>query len=298
VQAPPRELRLAGRTLRLGGRPWLMGVVNTSPDSFSDPGANPTVEEQERRAHDLLAAGADIIDVGGESGVVTIPPVEPAEEIELVVPLVERLAWRGALVSVDTYKPEVAEAALGAGAVMVNDVSGLRDPALAEVCARAGAGLVLMHTRGAPKEKILDHPYEDVVEEVAAFLRAKIEEALGRGVAPEQLVLDPGPDFGKNPAQTVALLRGLPRLHGLGRPLLLAVSRKDFLGALTGQRPRDREAGTLAAVAHGVESGVHLLRLHDVRAASDFLSVRAALRGEEEVDPGLRLPDELRRESR
>ena len=299
VTTPPlRELRVGGRTLRLGGRPWLMGIVNASPDSFSDPGARPGLAEQRARAEELLAAGADVIDVGGESGVVDTPTVEPDEEIDRVVPLVEHLAAEGTLVSVDTYKPAVAEAAVAAGAAIVNDVSGLRHPELADVCAGSGAALVLTHTLAAPKEKVLDHPYEDLAGEVVAFLRERIELATSRGVAFEQLILDPGPDFAKSPAQTVALLRGLAGLHELDRPLLLAVSRKDFVGALTGRRPRDRGAGTLAALAHGVEAGAHLLRVHDVGAAADFLAVRAALRGEAEVDGALRLPDDLRREPR
>jgi dihydropteroate synthase len=151
---------------------------------------------------------------------------------------------------------------------------------------------------GAPKQKVLDHPYGDVAAEVAAFLSERIELARGRGVAAEQLVLDPGADLGKTPAQTVDALAALPGLHRLGRPLLLAVSRKDFVGALTGRPPRQRLAGTLAALAHGVDAGAHLLRVHDVAAAADFLAVRAALRGEREVPPELRLASGLRREPR
>jgi len=276
-----------------------MGVVNASPDSFSDPGHMPDLETQLARAHDLVDAGADIVDVGGESAVTDRPPVDPQEEMERIVPLVERLAAElEVLVSVDTYKPAVAEAAVAAGAEMVNDVSGLRDPRLAEVCARTGSALVLTHTIGAPKQKVLDHPYEDVAADVARFLRGRIELARGRGVASEQLVLDPGPDFGKTPAQTVEALIALPVLHELGRPLLLAVSRKDFVGALTGRPPRQRLAGTLAALAHGVEAGAHVLRVHDVAAAADFLAVRAALAGECEVPAGLRLARGLRRERR
>ena len=202
------------------------------------------------------------------------------------MPLVERLAGLGAAVSVDTYKPEVAEAAIAAGAVLVNDVSGLRDPALADVCARTGAGLVIMHTRVAPKGTLLDpERYDDVVADVTGFLHERMAVAIARGVDPEQLLLDPGPDFAKTPAQTVAVLRRLDRLHELGRPLLLAVSNKDFVGALTGRPPRERLAGTLAAVAHGVEAGAHVLRVHDVAAAADFLRVRAALRGDYELAP-------------
>jgi dihydropteroate synthase len=286
----------AGRTLALGERPWLMGIVNASPDSFSDAGAYPDLDARVDRARELVDAGADIIDVGGESGITRRPAVAVAEELERVVPLVERIAGElGALVSVDTYKPAVAEAAIAAGAVLVNDVSGLRDPELAAVCARTGAALVLMHTRAPPKQRLQDPGlYDDVVADVVAFLGERMEVARAHGVRDEQLILDPGPDFAKTPAQTIVLLRRLEELHALGRPLLLAVSRKDFVGALTGRGPRDRLAGTLAAIGHGVDAGAHVLRVHDVAQAADFLAVRAALRGDVEVDPGLALDDAIR----
>jgi dihydropteroate synthase len=294
-------LRLRGRLLELGGRPLLMGIVNATPDSFADAGDHPTLEARVGHARALLAAGADLIDVGGESARGDTVAVDAAEEIARVVPLVRRLvAELGALVSVDTYKPAVAEAAIDAGAVLVNDVSGLRDGALADVCARTGAGLVLMHTRAAPKQTLLDpHRYDDVVADVAGFLHERMRVAIGRGVDPEQLLLDPGPDFAKTPAQTVSVLRGLEAVHALGRPLLLAISNKDFVGALTGRPPRERLAGTLAALAHGVDAGAHVLRVHDVAAAADFLRVRAALRGDVELAAaeGLgpeRYPDRLR----
>jgi dihydropteroate synthase len=286
----------AGRTLMLGERPWLMGIVNASPDSFSDAGAYPDLDARVRRARELLDAGADIIDIGGESGITRRPAVAVAEEIERVVPLVERVAGElGALVSVDTYKPAVAEAAIAAGAAIVNDVSGLRDARLAAVCARTGAALVLMHTRAAPKQRLQDPDlYDDVVADVVRFLGERMDVARTHGVRDEQLILDPGPDFSKTPAQTIALLRRLEELHALGRPLLLAVSRKDFVGALTGRGPRDRLAGTLAALGHGVDAGAHVLRVHDVAEAADFLAVRAALRGELDVDPALALDDAIR----
>jgi dihydropteroate synthase len=286
----------AGRTLALGDRPWLMGIVNASPDSFSDAGAYPDLDARVARARELLDAGADIIDVGGESGITLRPPVAVQKEIERVVPLVRRLVSElGATVSVDTYKPPVAEAAIAAGAVIVNDVSGLRDPALADVCARTGAALILMHTRAAPKQRLQDPGlYEDVAADVAAFLADRIELARAHGVSDEQLILDPGPDFAKTPAQTIALLARLEELHALGRPLLLAVSRKDFVGALTGRAPGDRLAGTLAAIGHGVDAGAHILRVHDVAAVADFLAVRAALRGEAAVDSQLALDDAIR----
>jgi dihydropteroate synthase len=263
-----------------------MGIVNATPDSFSDGGRHAGHDEQLAQARSLLAAGADLLDVGGESARGDRAPVPAEEEIERVVPLVERLAGEGALVSVDTHKPAVAEAAVAAGAVMVNDVSGLRDPGLADVCARSRAALVVMHTRVEPKGTLLDPArYDDVVEDVLGFVRERMAVAVARGVAEEQILLDPGPDFAKTPAQTVAVLRRLEALHALGRPLLLAVSRKDFVGALTGRGPHDRGAGTLAALAHGVEAGAHVLRVHDVAAAADFLAVRTALRGDHDLPP-------------
>jgi dihydropteroate synthase len=285
-----------GETLELGGSPLLMGIVNATPDSFSDGGRRRPVAELVELARTLLEAGAGIIDIGGESGVTNRPAIDPREEIARVVPVIERVAGElGARVSVDTYKPAVAREAIAAGAVIVNDTSGLRDPALAEVCAQTGAGLVVMHTRVAPKQKLLDPSLDGrIVSDVEEFLRARIGVARAHGMAFEQLLLDPGPDFSKTPAQTISVLRALPRLHGLERPLLLALSRKDFIGALTSQPPRQRLAGTLAAVGFAINAGAHVLRVHDVAAVADYLSVRAALEGEAEVDPGLRIADSLR----
>jgi dihydropteroate synthase len=296
--ARPFDVRAGARTLALGGRPWLMGIVNATPDSFSDGGRHPTLEARVALARELLDAGADVIDVGGESGVTNRPPVEPQEEIRRVVPLIERIAGElDAVVSVDTYKPAVARAAIAAGACIVNDVSGLRDPALADVCAETGAALVLVHTRAAPKQKLLDPRWDGrTAADVVAFLRERMALAREHGVAEEQLLLDPGPDFGKTPAQTVEVLRRLDAVHALGRPLLLALSRKDFIGAITGRAPREREAGTLAALAWGVEAGGHVFRLHDVAAAADFLAVRDVLAGRRQLDGDVRLAERLRRE--
>jgi dihydropteroate synthase len=296
--APAHRLRAVDHVLELGPRPLLMGIVNASPDSFSDGGRNRTVEGRVELASELLAAGAHILDIGGESASTGRAPVEVQEEIERVVPLIERVAGDlGAIVSVDTYKPAVARAAIAAGASIVNDVSALRDPALAEVCAKTGAALVVMHTRAAPRERMQDPDlYGDIVSEVIAFLRERTELAIAAGVAPEQLIVDPGPDFAKTPAQTITLLAGVQRLHELKLPLLMAISRKDFIGALTGRAPRERLAGTLAALAHGADAGAHIFRVHDVAAAADFLAVRAALAGEREPSRDLALAEELRYE--
>jgi dihydropteroate synthase len=281
------RLRAGRRELDLAGPPLLMGVVNATPDSFSDAGELPDLEARLARAAEHVAAGAAIVDVGGESAVGGRPPVAAAEEIERVAPLIERIAAEhDVLVSVDTYKPEVAEAAVAAGAGMVNDVSGLRDPALADVCARTGAALVLMHTRVEPKGTLLDPgTYGDVVSDVVGFLGERVALARSRGVGEWQIVLDPGPDFAKTPAQTVAVLRRLDAVRALGHPVLLAVSRKDFLGAITGRAAPERGAATLAAIAAGVDAGASILRVHDVAAAADFLAVRAVLRGDRELAP-------------
>ncbi len=296
MKAPELLWRVRGETLSVGGGPRLMGIVNATPDSFSDAGLERTLEGRVELARALIEAGADIIDIGGESGVTNRAAVSPSEEVGRVVPVIGRVAGElGALVSVDTYKPEVARAAIDAGASIVNDISGLLDPSLADVCAETGAGLILMHTRVAPKQKLLDPALDGrVVADVLSFLRERITLALEHGVTFEQLMLDPGPDFSKTPFQTIEVLRALPGLHELGRPLLLAVSRKDFIGALTARPPRERLPGTLAAVAHGVDAGAHVLRVHDVREVSEFLAVRAALEGSAEVDPGLRVAQDVR----
>jgi dihydropteroate synthase len=294
--APALALRARDRTLALGGRPWVMGVVNATPDSFSDSAEEATPEARLERLRRLIADGVDVIDIGGESGVTDRAPVDPGEEIDRVSGLIEVAAGElGALVSVDTYKPEVARAAIAAGAAIVNDVSGLAHTEMAAVCAETGAALVIMHTRAAPKQRLQDPGlYEDVFEDVLEFLTERIELALSTGMRREQLIVDPGPDFTKTPAQTLEVLRRLEQLHTLGLPVLLAVSRKDFVGAITGRPPRGRLAGTLAAVSHGVDAGAHILRVHDVPETIDFLAVRAALRGESDLDPQLRLADELR----
>ena len=268
--------------------PRLMGIVNANPDSFSDPGKR-SLDELVEQALAQVEAGADMVDVGGESGVTHTPPVSAEEESARVVPLVERLAAEGVTVSVDTWKPSVADAVLDAGAALINDVSGLRHPAVAEACARHGAGIVVMHTRAEPKVKAFPD-YDDVVEDTREFLADRIALARDRGVDERKIVIDPGPDFAKTPAETVEVLRRLPELRELGHPILLAVSRKDFVGALTGRRPSERLGGTLGAIAV-LADHVDILRVHDVAAVADFLRVREALEGEGAVpalDPALR----------
>jgi dihydropteroate synthase len=275
-------LRAGAERLELGGRPLLMGILNATPDSFSGDGREgESLSARVARGRALVAAGADIIDVGGESARGDRPAVSVDEEIARVVELIAALAKDGVLTSVDTYKYDVASAAVAAGAAIVNDVSGLRDERLAELCASTGAALVLMHTAVEPKGTLLDPAtYTDPAATVAAFLRERIDLALSAGVALEQLILDPGPDFAKTPAQTVAVLRRLDLLRAFGRPILLAASRKDFLGAITGRAPAERDPATLAALGWGADEGASILRVHDVAGAFDYLSVRSVLRGD------------------
>jgi dihydropteroate synthase len=288
-------LRLRDRTLRLH-EPVLMGIVNATPDSFSDRQGRKPPAALVGRAMEHAAAGAALIDVGGESGRTDTEAVPVEEEIARVVPLVERLAGAGVTVSVDTWRAPVARAALDAGAAMINDVSGLSDPRIAESCARTGAALVVTHTRIPPKTKGFPG-YRDVVADIVELLAERSDEARARGVAAEQLVLDPGIDLAKTPAESVEVLRRLPELRALRRPLLLSVSRKDFVGALTERPPAGRGAGTLAALGVAVEGGAAILRVHDVADARDYLAVRAALGGDGAVGEGLRLDPGLRREA-
>jgi len=291
------KLRLRDRELDLpAGAPALMGIVNATPDSFSDAQGEKSLDALLGRALELVAAGAAVVDVGGESGRTDRAAVSVDEEAARVIPLVERLAGEGVAVSVDTWRAPVACAALDAGAVLINDVSALSDPQIASACATSGAGLVVTHTRVAPKTRAYPD-YGDVVADVVELLVERSAAARDLGVRDDQLLLDPGLDIAKTPAQSVELLRRLSEIERLGRPLLLAISRKDFVGAITGRRPRERDAGTLAAVEPALDSAVgSLLRVHDVAAAADFIAVRSALRGEVAA-PAAPLDDSLRRES-
>jgi dihydropteroate synthase len=293
-------LRLRDRQLDLT-RPALMGIVNATPDSFSDRQGPKDPDELAERGLALAAAGAAIVDVGGESGRTDTEAVSVDVEIERVVPVIERLATGGSasaasppLVSVDTWRGPVARAALDAGAHMINDVSGLSDESVAAACAEAGAALVITHTLAPPKTKVFPD-YDDVVTSVRDFLGERIETARSAGLDDDLIVLDPGIDIAKSPAESIELIRRLPELAELGRPLLLAVSRKDFVGALTERPPAARDAGTLAAVGAAVDAGANIIRVHDVAGTTDFLRVHEALR--DGADSDLSLAPELRREA-
>jgi dihydropteroate synthase len=265
------------------GRPLVMGIVNANPDSFSDAVRVSTLDAQVALAVRLTEEGADLIDVGGESGV-TYTGVT-AEEVERsrVVPLVQRLVAEGICVSVDTWKVPVAEAALAAGAHVLNDVSGLRDVGLARAAAASGASLVVMHTRAEPKVEHFADYGGRVVEDVVSFVRERCALAMAEGVPADRLIVDPGPDFAKSPAESVEVLRNIDALRALGHPWLAAVSRKYFLAAITGRPPAERLAGSLAAVGFAADRGAAMVRVHDVGAAVDFLAVRSVLAGAQEI---------------
>jgi len=289
-------LRGRGATLDVS-RPLVVGIVNATPDSFSDSGErSPSAWIENALA--CYEAGADIVEVGGESNVSNRPPVPAASEIERVTPVIEALAGAGAVVTVDTHRPQTAAAALDAGAAFVNDIDGMRQPALIELCAETGAGVILMHTETPPKTPLWDdglYP-EGVADHLVAFFEERLAALAAAGIERDRVVLDPGPDFAKTPAQTVAALRELDRLAVFGCPLMLAVSRKDFVGALTGRKPRERGAGTFAALASGLRQGARLLRVHDVEGTVDFLKVWEALEGGAEVPVELRIDEAVRRE--
>ncbi len=272
--------------MRIGARlfdgpgPFLMGVVNATPDSFSDGGRYLDPGAAVEHALRLAEEGADLVDVGGESTRPGAPAVPADEEIARVVPVIERLRARGfpLAISVDTSKGAVGRAALAAGADLVNDVTALSDPDLARACAEAGAPVVLMHTRGTPADMASRATYGDVVADVGRELQAALARAEAAGVARDRTILDPGIGFAKTAAHSVELLARIDELRALGRPLLVGPSRKSFIGKLTGADVADRLPGTLAAVVACVLAGVELLRVHDVAAARQAARVAAALR--------------------
>ncbi len=250
-------------------RTLVMGVLNVTPDSFSDGGCFASIGQAVARGRAMLAEGADILDIGGESTRPGSLPVPEAEELERVVPVVNALAGE-AVVSIDTSKAAVADAALNAGACIVNDVSGLGDPRMIEVVRRHQAGLVIMHMQGTPQTMQQSPVYHDVVTEVGEFLRQRVGLAVAGGIVPGQIVVDPGIGFGKELDHNLALLRSLDRIAAAtGRPVLAGVSRKRFIGAITGREIPDRLAGSLAAAAFAIGRGARILRVHDVKESCD-----------------------------
>ncbi len=270
----------AGFRLDLDRRVAVMGVLNVTPDSFADGGRWTDLDRALSHAAELVEEGADLIDIGGESTRPGAVPVPAKEEIRRVLPVISAVRARFSVpISIDTQKAEVARAALDAGAVIVNDVSALTDPAMAPLVAERDAGLVLMHMQGTPLTMQQEPHYVDVVAEVAKFLRGATDRARAAGVAAERLVVDPGIGFGKTLEHNLALIRGVPQLVELGYPVLIGASRKSFLGLITGRSAADRLAGTIAAITAAMMGGARVVRVHDVAPAVDAARVVEALAG-------------------
>ena len=262
-----------------------MGIVNATPDSFSDGGAFADAEAAVAHGLGLVAAGADIVDVGGESTRPGAASVSATEEVARALPVIEGLVAAGAVVSIDTTKAEVAHAAIVAGAEIVNDVNGLRSPGMLDVCVSSGAGVVIVHMLGRPRTMQAKPEYDDVVVEVGAFLRERAGTATGAGIDPDRICIDPGIGFGKTLDHNLALLSNLALLVDEGFPVLVGTSRKSFLGTILergGVRPsaNERGAATVATVALAIASGAAVVRVHDVAPAVDAARVAdAILRG-------------------
>lgn len=273
------KIQARQRVIEVAGRPLVMGIVNVTPDSFSDGGLYIDCQSAVTHALRLVEEGADLLDIGAESTRPGATPIGETEELDRLIPVITEIAKVvTAPISVDTSKASVAGAAIDAGAVIVNDVTALRgDPAMADLVARTEAGLVLMHMRATPQTMHEPHVYEDVVEDVAGFLMERAQYAREQGVGQYQIMLDPGIGFGKVLGENLDLLARLNRFTKLGYPVLVGPSRKSFLGQLTGRPVQDRVWGTAAAVALAVEQGAQILRVHDVGAMRDVVNVAAAI---------------------
>ena len=270
-----------GTTLELGECTRVMGIINVTPDSFADGGDCFLPERAIDRALELEDAGADILDIGGESTRPGALPLSVDEELRRVIPVIDQLSKRVSVpVSIDTYKGSVAEAAIDLGAVIVNDISGLSyDPSLASVVAKRGVPVVLMHNRGRSQQMYREASYQNIGEEIVAELRIAIDRAVDAGISREQIVVDPGLGFAKHARQSTVALADLPCLSSLDRPILVGASRKSFLESMLGARsPDNREWGTAGAVAVAAFLGAHIIRVHDVSAHRDVVRVVDTLR--------------------
>lgn len=258
-------------------RPLVMGIVNLTPDSFSSDGLNNDLERAVAHARCQWEAGADILDVGAESSRPGAIPTPEDEELRRLLPLLERIVGWGIPVSVDTYKPGVMRAALAAGATMINDIAGLRYPGALEAVQASDCAVCLMHMQGEPGSMQQAPQYHDVVAEVVSYLGERLALCRQAGIATERIVLDPGFGFGKTLEHNLALFRALPRLLGAGHPLLVGVSRKTMLGAITDRPVGERLPASIAAAMLAAQKGAKIVRVHDVAATVDALKVQAAI---------------------
>jgi dihydropteroate synthase len=259
-------------------RAVVMGVVNVTPDSFSDGGRFLDARAAIRHGEQLIAEGAAILDIGGESTRPGADPVPVAEELRRVLPVIEGLAGKGAVISVDTSKPEVMRAAAQAGAGMINDVRALQEPGALEAATATGCDVCLMHMQGEPRTMQKAPTYGDVVNEVKAFLAARAQSCRAAGIAPERISIDPGFGFGKTVAHNLELLRRLQELAATGYPVTVGLSRKSMLAALLGRPPAERVPGSIALAVLAAQNGARIVRTHDVAATADALKILAAVR--------------------
>ena len=257
--------------------PKVMGIVNVTPASFSDGGRFISTDKAIAHAHDLVAQGADILDIGGESTRPGATPVPLDEELSRVIPVIEGLAGIGVPLSIDTYKPEVMRAAILAGVDIVNDVCALQEPKALEIVAASDVGVCLMHMQGRPQNMQQDPQYQDVVQEVYGFLKGRLAAAEQAGIEKARITLDPGFGFGKRTAHNLALLEGLSTLQQLGAPLLIGLSRKSVLGQVAGADVNERLFASVAASVIAVMKGANIVRVHDVKATVDALKVVSAV---------------------
>lgn len=276
---PPYRWDIGKRSLDLAARACIMGVLNVTPDSFSDGNSFFTTEKAVERAFEMEEEGADIIDIGGESTRPFARPVDEAEELKRVIPVIENLAGRLKIpISIDTYKSAVAEKALAAGAEIVNDISALLfDERMAEVVAAAGAGLVLMHTRARPSVMQKETEYGSIISEIFAVLKQSVAMAEAAAVSRERIVIDPGIGFGKNVTGNMEILRRLAEFKAIGCPILVGTSRKSFIGQILKRETGERVFGTAATMAIALANGASIFRVHDVKEMRDVLDMSLAL---------------------
>jgi dihydropteroate synthase len=277
--SPGVTLNCRSRKLELGRRTLIMGILNVTPDSFSDGGLFVEAEAAVEYAEGMVSEGADIIDIGGESSRPGADSVPAEAEMDRVLPVIEKLAKTTEIpISIDTYKSSVARHALDMGACVVNDISALRaDPDMASVIAEAGVPVVLMHMKGTPKDMQLDPHYDSLICEIISFLRARIQAAVDAGISPSQIIIDPGIGFGKTVAHNLEIIRRLRQFKSLGKPILIGTSRKSFIGKVLALPVDDRLEGTAATVATAIANGADIVRVHDVREMARVVRMTDAI---------------------